>query len=500
VENTRAASLHWDRLEFSIVIAIAATFLSVNLATASRFPIVWGDEIYFADPAVNANLGLGFTSYASLVQPHGPFWAGNTPLYSMLLTGWLKVFGIGIVQVRSFGYVLAALAIVALWWAVIRLGLITSAMMRIAFLLTLLMAYGPGICYRGARYDTLGIFLVSLTLLAASLASIRLRLVLIVALGATFTVTQLALVVYAAEIGVLLLCFYGRRYLREVTALGIGTVLGGALLFLLLQSQGVWPDFMALLRHLRTIRDGGIPKDPSFPFILAAACCLVLDQYRRGAFRVPSPLVFGLITGVLVPLGQLLLGWYPTYYTWMAILPVSMGLFSEYAIAWSAIRPLSRTVSIAALCLSALLGMPLQLASAFRFWHERDYDRVVSLVEGQIAKEDWVYCDPAAYYPAKAAAGMVFLTMYDKEDRFFAAEEKQRISVMVVAPSEFERASKRLAGTWMPTGEPVRPPKGGLLFFRAKFGDKLVANYDLQLYRRKSDIAQSPSGINPGVK
>jgi hypothetical protein len=484
VENTRAASLHWDRPEFSIVIVIAATFLSVNLATASRFPIVWGDEVYFADPAVNSNLGLGFTSYASSVQPHGPFWAGNTPLYSMLLTGWLKVFGIGIIQVRSLGYVLAALAIVALWWAVIRLGLIASAMMRIAFLLTMLMAYGPGICYRGARYDTLGILLVSLTLLAASLASIRLRLVLIVALGATFTVTQLTLVIYAAEIGVLLLCFYGRRYLLEVIALGFGTVLGGALLFILLQSQGVWPDFGAFLRHQRTLREVGIPKDPSFPLIIVTACCLALGQYWRRDFRLRSPLIFGLTAGIFVPLGQLVLGWFPTYYTWMAILPLSAGIFAEFSCDGSAIPRLARMTAVTALCMSALLGMPLQLASALRFWHERDYDRVVSLVEGQIGKEDWVYCDPAAYYPAKATAGMVFLTSYDKDDRFFTHEEKQRISVMIVAPSEFERASKRLLGMWAPTGEPVRPPDSGLLFFRPKFGDKLVANYDLQAYRR----------------
>ena len=165
-----------SRLEIAIVLAIVAVFLVISFATCSRFPAVFGDEPYFAEPAVNANLGLGFTSYANQVQPHGRFWVGNAPLYSMLLTVWLKVFGIGLVQTRSFGYILAAFAIVAFWWAVVRLGAITSAGMRIAFLLTLVLAYGPAICFRCVRYDVLSILLVALLLLSASVARARLAL------------------------------------------------------------------------------------------------------------------------------------------------------------------------------------------------------------------------------------------------------------------------------------------------------------------------------------
>jgi hypothetical protein len=501
VEMRGARPAYVSRSEFAVVIAIVAAFLVICFATISRFPIVWGDEAYFAEPAVNANLGMGFTSFMNSVQPHGRFWAGNTPLYSMLLTGWLKVFGIGIVQVRSFGYVLAALAVVMFWWATARLGLITSAGMRIAFIVTLLLAYGPGFCIRAVRYDTLSMLLVSLTMVAASLGSTRLRLGSIVALGALFTMTQLTLVTYSAEIGVLLLCFYGRAYFREIVALGIGTILGGALLYALLQSQGAWPDLVAFIRHQRTIRQGGVPKDPSFPLILAAACCLALDQYRRGDFRWRSPLVFGLTAGIGVPLGQLAYGWFPTNYTWMAILPLACGIFSEFSRALSLIGPLARSAAVAALGASALLGTPMQIASAVWFWQERDYDRVVSMVQGQVGKHDWVYCEPAAYYPVKAMADKVFMTHYDKDDRFFTPEEKRRISVMVIdaSPWEFERARTRLGGTWAPAGEPVRRPKGGFLFFRVNFGDHLAANYNLQAYRRTGDQANGLSrGQGPG--
>jgi hypothetical protein len=286
------------------------------------------------------------------------------------------------------------------------------------------------------------------------------------------------------------LCFYGRRYFREVVALGLGTIVGGGLLYALYQYHGVWQDLIDFLHHQRTIRDGGLPKDPSLPFILVAALCLVLDQIRRGEFRLRSPLVFGLIAGICVPLGQLTYGWFSTYYTWMAILPAAVGIFWEFSHAGSAIRPLARTAAVGALTISALFGMPTQVGSAIWFWQERDYNRVVSLLEGRVGKDDWVYCDSSAYYPAKAMEDTVFMQAYDKDDRFFTPDEKRRISVMVIAPWSFERSRKRLGGKWVAVGEPVRPPTRGLLFFKVNFGDKLVANYDLQLYRRTRDEAQ----------
>jgi hypothetical protein len=294
-------------------------------------------------------------------------------------------------------------------------------------------------------------------------------------------------VIYSAEVGVLLLCFYGGKYLREVAVLGLGTILGGALLYALLQYNGVLQDFVTFVLHQRTIRAGGVPKDPSLPLIIVAGFCLAFDQFRRGEFRWRSPLLFGLTAGVLVPAGQLSYGWFSTNYTWMAILPVSVGIFTEFSRAGSAIGLLAKSGAAVALCASALIGMPMQLASAIWFWQERDYSRVIDLVQAHVSKEDWVYCDPSAYYPAKAMAGAVFVQGYDKFDRFFTPEEKSRISIMIIAPYWLERSKEKLGGSWSATGEPIRPPTRGLLFFKPNFGDKLVANYDLQVYRRNRD-------------
>jgi hypothetical protein len=184
----------------------------------------------------------------------------------------------------------------------------------------------------------------------------------------------------------------------------------------------------------------------------------------------------------------------------MAILPLSLGIFSEFSRAGSAIGLLARSGAGAALFASALIGMPMQLASAIWFWQERDYSRVVNLVEAHVSTDDWVYCDPSAYYPAKALAGAVFVQGYDKFDRFFTPEEKRRISVMIIAPAWFERSREKLGGSWSATGEPIRPPTRGLLFFKPNFGDKLVANYDLQIYRRKHDRAYDLAQAWPDPK
>jgi hypothetical protein len=175
----------------------------------------------------------------------------------------------------------------------------------------------------------------------------------------------------------------------------------------------------------------------------------------------------------------------------MAILPLAVGIFAEFSRAGYSIGPVARWAAAGALMASALFGLPTQVGSAILFWQDRDYNRVVSLLEGRVHEDDWVYCDPAAYYPAKAMADTVFMKDYDTEDRFFTPEEKQRISVMVIAPRTLAMERKRIGGSWEAIGEPVRPPKRGLLFFKVNFGDKLVANYDLQVFRRKS------GGIQP---
>src|SRR5690349_18811487 len=81
-----------SRREVWCVLLFLLGFVLVNLATASRYPFVWIDEVMYSDPAVNLHLGNGFTSTAWYAQSSNEFLAGNVPLHSLLLCAWIKLF------------------------------------------------------------------------------------------------------------------------------------------------------------------------------------------------------------------------------------------------------------------------------------------------------------------------------------------------------------------------------------------------------------------------
>src|SRR4051812_45881368 len=95
---------------------LSALFFLINLAAFTRQPYVWIDEAYFADPAMNLAQGKGFTSSVWSNSPADQIFVSTAPLYSLTLSVWMKVFGVGMMAVRSFDYFLfaVALALIAL--------------------------------------------------------------------------------------------------------------------------------------------------------------------------------------------------------------------------------------------------------------------------------------------------------------------------------------------------------------------------------------------------
>ena len=144
-----------------ILVGLLVVFLGVNLITGSRSPTVWTDEVAYADPAINWVQNGTFTSTAWEVQRSNEHWAGNVPLYQWLLSAWLSVFGVSITAVRALGYVLAALAVGVLWWALRRAGWMPSPTVRLVVALVLLSGYGITYGYRAGRPDMLGFLLLS---------------------------------------------------------------------------------------------------------------------------------------------------------------------------------------------------------------------------------------------------------------------------------------------------------------------------------------------------
>ncbi|MGZ3472339.1 MAG: hypothetical protein ACXVA6_20420, partial [Isosphaeraceae bacterium] len=80
------------RVELVLGSLLLSSFLAANLGTSSRSPVIWQDEVMFTDPAANLYFGQGFTTSAWF-QSRGTLFAGNSPLYSLCLYPWIRVFG-----------------------------------------------------------------------------------------------------------------------------------------------------------------------------------------------------------------------------------------------------------------------------------------------------------------------------------------------------------------------------------------------------------------------
>src|ERR1700722_10440791 len=181
----------FPRREFLLLILLVAVFFLANWLTADKSPVVWTDEVMYADPAINLYQGHGFTSGAWYAQTLEKFWAGNVPLYHFVLFGWLKLFVFTLVSVRSLHYLLVGLAAIVAWDAVRRLGLIRKPSHRLVFCLLVLLSSASIYAYRMARPESLCMLLLASALWAFSIRGRLLRLFLVALSGLLLACTGL---------------------------------------------------------------------------------------------------------------------------------------------------------------------------------------------------------------------------------------------------------------------------------------------------------------------
>lgn len=479
----------------ALSLAVALAFLGVNLATSARSPVVWQDEVMFADPAVNLATGRGFTTSAWF-QPRETFFAGNSPLYPLVLAPWVKVFGVTAVAVRSLNYVLVLAAVAVLGLALARLGLVNRPADRLLLAALVLCADGVTYSYRGGRYDCLGMLLVAGMLWALTLPAPRARTAALVALAALVPWAGLQLVPYAALLGLLLLLVRGRAAVGAVAAVAVGGALGTAALVGLFRAEGVWPEFVKSVALLGGARRPLAARaadalrapatEPSSLLLLATLAVFLAFELRRKGVRLRSPVVVGLLAGVVVPCALAFVGKYVRYYAWMSSIPMAVCVAAHFGRA----APAARLAVAPLLLLACAAGLPARLAVTGLEWGLRDPAPVDRLVAGQVGPGDWVFSEYEAYYPAKRSAAVVLLPPYIGDasgpvlaDPPVTAAERDRVNVLIAKP---DTAAKRLAffgGRWAPVARYAADPAARVrLLARVGFGSK---PYDLTVYRRR---------------
>jgi hypothetical protein len=479
--------------ERALVALACAALLALNLTTATRFPIPWLDEVMFVDPAANLFFGKGFTSCTWPLQPcDAGFWAGYPPLYPALLYVAMRVFGFGPVSVRIVDYVLATVAVLALWLAVARLGLIATRRARLWLVALLLLGYGMVFCYRSARVDCVGFALAAAIALACSIRTVWLRCGVIALLALLLPLTGLQMLLYAVLMTGLLAVYRGRELRRELVSAAAGLLAGTATLYALYTAAGVWPSFVgdtirshslagrdfSLARTLRQYHRnfGGMYKDPSFVLLLVLAIDLAARQWSRGEAVARSPLGFALVVVIIIPTALFLTGVYPVYYDWMAYVPVSVGICA----AVSAARPGSGRLTQAGLALVCAVGLPLVFSWMAVDWADRDYARVEATLRDAITADDRVYLDYSAYYAVKPRAAAVFTDHSPP----LTPSASAAIDALVIRPAELDAVARAVGGRWRATGTTIQSRTGG---------DAGVSiwgpRYDLAVYRRALDRA-----------
>jgi hypothetical protein len=490
---------HQFRIKSAIfLVGIAFTgFLLVNLLTAERSPVVWQDEVTLADPAVNLSQGNGFTSTAWW-QTGDRFFAGNAPLYSMLLYPWISLFGVHVTAVRSLNYVLILGVISVLWFAVRNLNLVQTARARLLFAALVLCGSGVTFSYRSGRYDCLGMLIISGIFAALAIKRRDVRFAVEVLLAALIPWAGLQLIPYVAMMSLVLLALRGRDAIRDVAAVVVGGILGSLTLAGFFMVHGVWGDFLrtstimagARLSFAERLGRAAVAPlvDPSAMVLLVALVIVATASIiRRDGWR--SGAVVGAILGIALPCAMGFVGRYPCYYSWMAFIPMAAALAS----AFEKPRP-GRLVYGAALGLALLacgIGLPARLVVVWVEWDLRDAGKVHKFVTSHLRPTDQVFSIYEGYYAAKASAAGVILPPYigesfapDAPPGAITQDERERINVLILKPDCVESSLRFFGGEWQEVAHyKVDQTDRMALLERLKFGSK---PYDIIIYRRPS--------------
>jgi len=338
-------------------------------------------------------------------------------------------------------------------------------------------------------------FLVVIVVLASTIVRPGPRRVALVLLSALLPLAGLPLLLFGAALLFLLAVFCPKTYRLDLFAVLIGLGLGVITLLGFYYAVGALDDvFNSTRGHmseslLRSIFTGApyhhannIPKDPSFTALFLMGVILVGLTMRRAKGDWRTPLVFGLTAATVISLTLMLFGKFPTYYAWMAYLPLAVGVLSAYPVngepRW---RKQLFLASVVAVC---LVGLPFQFAMAIYTRAAHDYGSVRRALEQTIRPDDSVYCDYAAYYVAVVSAREVIGPMH--LDTITTAE-RSRLSLVIVDPDSEGPVLTALGGHWQPVGPAIEPSTQmstkGVPVRDLRFGlfDK---TYRLRAYRR----------------
>jgi len=448
-----------------VFLLAAALWLVLNLITLTGYPAVWVDEIQFADPGIHLALGKGFVSAAWFNQPSTEFWASYTPLYSFLLAGWLKVFGISSFAVRSFSLALVTASLLMVWLALKRFA---DESQRWRIILALAVCQPIAFLERAGRPDSLSLLLLTATALVFLETSWRWRSVALFLLGVLAVPSAIQYAAYVLVLAVLLQIFFKPFARRDLGLWTTGAASGAAILALIYASHQLLMLFIEvtlvskqstigrLLQHV-VLRHGEAPfvfsdiltapfRDYATPILIASGIAIWWFAKRQQQVLASKLAAFGVACAILIPLAIQLLGKYPLYYAYMGALPATIAI----VLACGHLKTKTR------LAQTAILAF-LLFGGAGRFWWKAWQQGAQTIPDPSsvVSPEDTVVADYPAYYQLIGHTRELFAIAYasGKLLPHFPPEQGSQVTKLLVRDSMFQEVAKRVGGQWQRSGD-----------------------------------------------
>lgn len=498
--------------EIYFVFGILLVLISILFLFSSQSWPVWSDEVLLTDPAANLFLGNGFTSSAWYFQSKEEFWACNAPLHAIFLFLWIKVFGLNIVSVRAFNYVLIGIASLFMWATIYRTQIIPSAKNRLIFVSLVVFSQSVSFSYLSGRYDCLAITLFSGAAFAYTLRPSWTRNTALLSVSALISAAGFHLLPYATIILFLLYIFIGKAFFKPAIWIVLGLSLGLLSVLSVYAYQGVFSTFIETvgghsLSHIEvpesaksTVESKIIfvlgnffpilgfrlqefsrwyTQDISFGLLLLASLLSLVLLKVQGVPTLRSPLTFGLTVGLVVPLAMGLFRNYPDYYTWMATIPLCLGVASSLpSKAIGSSRNLVTVFVFSLLVAAMLVGLPRRLLPVVQHLQASRYGVVEDFVQSHVKPEDKVFSDFGPYYAIKKQVGFVLFPTYLG---LMSQAEKDQLDTLLLDTKQFHHHYKdidlfsRIDGEWYETGETLETPQYNLKIFRRALSEVAIA-------------------------
>ena len=489
-----------------ILIFLMFIIFILNVATATRYPVPWTDEVLYIDPAINLAEGNGFTSTAWPSQSKEEFWASNSPLYSILQAGWIKAFGAELISTRLLSYILGFVAVILISIGLKNFNLVTSEILRKFSMLFLLMMFPIAYAYKIGRPDVVCLFLSSSIFAAASFPVSRVRNTLLVFSSMLAPFANLSVIFFIATLIGVGLLFFGKRILRDAILITVGMSLGILFMlafywfndslsqFLMITvgsghtllgqiAQYVAFDDSRVLEKLKDFPVGYFRSFFSWPYTTYLLVCayLILLLPRTNRNRINF---FFSASVLCVPFFLLLLGEYTWLMNWMHISVLTVAIFySIDRLDWRK-HALIYSSSVVPLILCVLIGFPWMMGIVFSEWDERSLEEIESFAEKHITLNDTVVVNCYVYFEARKRTKDLLVSSYGGGRGFkeIPPEQARLVSKMIIREDEFFLMQSKYGGQWKVTDQFSLPLKD-YGFFNYRFGDFRVWD-SLVVYER----------------